>query len=104
GQTFYYNGDEKSALKDYKSALAIDSKCGAAYFNTGRIMSGRKNYSGAIAQYSKAIACEPENIEYLGARGKLYDTNGDHNKAIADYTKVLQIRPSCIWAREQRAT
>ena len=104
GETFYYNGDEKSALKDYKSALALDSKCGAAYFSTGRIMSGRKNYSGALAQYSKAIDCEPENIEYLGARGKLYDTTGKHKEAIADYTRVLKIRPGCIWARVQRAT
>lgn len=103
-EAYYYDSQDKLALKDFARAKSLDPKLARAYYDTGNLYRGQNKIAQAISQYNLAIELDKQNIDYLGARAKLFDMSGKHKQAISDYTKVLEIRPSCIWARVQRAT
>jgi tetratricopeptide (TPR) repeat protein len=57
----------------------------------------------AIANYSRAIAIFPEDINSLANRGELYLQMGQLEKAAADFTKAIQMDPDCKHPSGNRA-
>ena len=49
------------------------------------------NYQGAIADYTRAIEINPQNVDAYYNRGLAEDDSGDYEGAIADYTKAIEI-------------
>lgn len=57
----------------------------------------------AIANYSRAIAIFPEDINSLANRGELYLQMGQLEKAAADFAKAIQMDPDCKHPSGNRA-
>ena len=60
-----------------------------------------KDYSGAIADYEKAIEINPNSQTYYN-RGRARSTLKDYSGAIADYTKTIPINPKYLPAYKSR--
>lgn len=54
---------------------------------------GEKDYTGAIADFSKAIELDPENKYAYYSRGTAKYELEDYIGAIADYSKAIEITP-----------
>jgi tetratricopeptide (TPR) repeat protein len=58
----------------------------------GERLYAAKDYAGSASEFTKAIALDPEGAEYYFSRGRAFLQLGKHNEAIADYTKVIQLK------------
>jgi tetratricopeptide (TPR) repeat protein len=66
----------------------------AAYLKRGNEYFGKGDYDHAIADYSKAISLNPDNIDAYGGRGNTYSFKGDSDSAIADYSQAISLDPN----------
>lgn len=96
--------EDRLAVADYASAIAIDPKNAVVYNNRGILKKGKLNDpQGALADYNRAIAIDPK---YTGAYinrgflkvGKLNDLQG----ALADYNRAIAIDPKNAVAYNNR--
>lgn len=53
----------------------------------------KNDFSGAVDEYTQAIALKPSDITYEG-RGQAYTELKEYDKAIADFTKAIELAPS----------
>jgi len=65
-----------------------------AYYDRGIDDSLDKLPDQAMADYTKAIAINPNYADALYNRGDLYRNKGLYDQAIADYTKSIAIEPA----------
>ena len=63
------------------------------YINQGIAKAKAEDYSGAIADYTKAIELDPESATAYGLRGREKCSLEDYNGAIADMNKAIVINP-----------
>jgi tetratricopeptide (TPR) repeat protein len=61
-----------------------------------------KDYSGAIADYTKVIELKPEDDYAYSSRGDAKYKLEDYYGAIADYTKVIELNPEDAYAYAMR--
>ena len=52
-----------------------------------------KDFDGAIAKYSEAIALDPANHVFYSNRSAAYLSKGDANSALADADKCIEVKP-----------
>ncbi len=69
------------------------SNLAIVYFDRGTAYLSKGDYDRAIADYTQAIAINPQDAEYYIARGYAYDRKGDHDHATADFSKAAAINP-----------
>ncbi|MDN5204645.1 tetratricopeptide repeat protein [Fulvivirgaceae bacterium BMA10] len=67
------------------------SELGDQYFNKGK-------YDEAVAEYSKYLELQPNNVKSLYNRGRAYEEIGDYSNAMEDFKKVLKIDPRNVSA------
>ncbi len=97
------------ALQDYSEALRLNAE--NIFANVGRAMVCLKlgNYDLAIEDFNKFIsyleilADDEESASIYLARGEAWDSKGDLAKAIADYTKAIELNPKEMMAFAMRA-
>ena len=63
------------------------------YFYLGKIAEIEGRIDDGIVLYSRALALDTHDEESLIGRGSCYTVTKDHDLAIADFTKVLEIPP-----------
>lgn len=80
-----------SARADVERALKIDSGHPAAL--TARAQMD-PSYATASFDYTNAIYREKEDPELYFLRGNLYEKHGNLGEAIADFQKIVQLRPT----------
>ncbi|XP_033884867.3 tetratricopeptide repeat protein 14-like [Acipenser ruthenus] len=68
-------------------------KVGVDHFKSGR-------HAEAMNEYNKGLEIDPNNVEALVARGALYATKGNLNKAIDDFELALESCPTHRNARK----
>jgi Flp pilus assembly protein TadD len=61
------------------------------YYNTGLDKHFANDYSGALADFDKAIEINDKNIDAYSARGLAKGKLNDLNGAIVDYNKVIEL-------------
>jgi tetratricopeptide (TPR) repeat protein len=64
-----------------------------AYVVSGNAKFERKDYQGAIADYSRAISLDPNYANAYYSRGLAKRLMGDSDSAIEDYKQALKINP-----------
>ena len=57
----------------------------------GKAHDEKREYDKAIAAFSRAIRMDPEEVDYLVARGDVYSRRGQLNQEISDYEKADQL-------------
>ena len=65
-----------------------------AHLDHGRACLDKGKYDDAIADYTKAIALDPNDANVYTNRGVAYGKKGEVGRAIADFRKALEIDPS----------
>lgn len=61
------------------------------FSRNGEAKYAAKDYAGSAAEFTKAMALDPQGAEYHFGRGRAYMQLGKNPEAIADYTKVIQL-------------
>jgi len=85
--------------------LAIGSygQTSKQFENMGLVQEKRKNYAGAILDFTKAIKINPRNIYLYGYRGLDKEKLQDYRGALADYNKMIGLDPKWDIAYSFRA-
>jgi tetratricopeptide (TPR) repeat protein len=107
----YWTSDRQKALADINAAIELKPDLARAwwargYFNqfANDIRKDRELRQRIIADYSKAIALDPNDIELYYHRAGIYSGyEQDHDRAIADYSKMIALKPTHRAARHARA-
>jgi tetratricopeptide (TPR) repeat protein len=90
-------------IDDMNHAIALDPKNWNLYAMRGKIKwFERKDYEGADADYTSAIALAPGNFVLLLERGNVRSDKHDYDGAIADYTRSIEAQPDHNDAFEDR--
>lgn len=64
------------------------------YGRVGERLYAEQDYAGSAAQFANAIALDPDGPDHYFSRARAHLRLGKHADAIADYTKVLELRKS----------
>ena len=62
----------------------------------------KKDYVGAIADFSRAIELNPEAYWAYGGRGQMRRLRGDYAEAMADLTRAIELDPSYTFGHCER--
>jgi len=82
--------------RESKSTRAI------AYTNRGGAYYVKGEVDRAIADYTKAIALDPNDATAYNNRGLAYGRKGEYDRAVADYAKALALDPNVALAYTNR--
>ncbi len=94
GIEYLYKNDLDKAQSDFTTAIKLDPSLARAYNNLGLLLAkNRHDFSGGIANLTKAIDLDPQMIDAYLSRGKAYMYTNQFEKAAADYSKVVELDP-----------
>jgi tetratricopeptide (TPR) repeat protein len=88
GKWYYINGNFNEAVNMYTRAIQIKPDYAAA-FNNRSIVYSSVDLIKAIADSTDAIRLRPFDAAYYLNRGKKYSALGEHEKAVADFSDVI---------------
>lgn len=86
----------------WNDVLAKYPRVPSAYNNRGYAAAGTGDLAQAIADYTEAIAIDPDYAEAYSNRGNAYGAAGDFDRAIADYNEAIRILPTYAAAYTNR--
>jgi tetratricopeptide (TPR) repeat protein len=88
GNAHRFLGETDLAIADYEKAIELDSSMAGAFSGLGSIYRDRHDMKRALEEYSKSIAASP-TVDALFERGEMYESAGEHQKAIDDFTVAI---------------
>jgi tetratricopeptide (TPR) repeat protein len=113
GQRYLEKGDHDRAIADFSEVIRLDLDAGKAFENAydsrGTAYLGKGDYDRAIADHSEAIRLVVQGhnedvrwgiaderatelwTRYYNRRGTAYRFRGDYDRALADYTKSIEL-------------
>jgi len=86
------------AIAEYRKAIKIDQRFGAAHIGLGKALHERGQPDEAIAEYRKAIALEPEVALAHNNLGVSLRDKRQWDEAIAEYRKAIDLEPNLAMA------
>jgi zinc protease len=89
----------KTKSKKKSAPQATDA---AALVRSGLTKRSQRNYTGALADFDRAIQLQPDLAEAYVARGSVRALRNDPTGAIADHTKALALKPDHAAALVER--
>jgi tetratricopeptide (TPR) repeat protein/S1-C subfamily serine protease len=89
------------ALASFDKAIALNDKDSVLYMWRGHLLYKLKRYPAAIDAYSQAIKLKPHPFAYNN-RGATRADLGDKQGAIADFNKVIELKPDDAEAYSNR--
>jgi tetratricopeptide (TPR) repeat protein len=92
GLNFKETGDTNRAVSDFRSAIEANADFYDAYMQLGMIFQLR-NDPVSLGYFNNAIRIRPQSEEALYGRGLWYQDHDQLDKAIQDYTTIVQINP-----------
>lgn len=93
GINYKENGDTNKAIDDFRSAIEADADYYDAYMQLGIIFQLR-NDPVSEGYFTNAIRIRPNSEEALYGRGLWYQDHEQFDKAIQDYTSIVQSNPN----------
>ncbi len=128
GLAYYMDGDYGEALRQLKRALQMDPNNAIArknqpmvekafnrnlknmktkqsddpkhYYELGNLLVEQKNYTEALANFSKAAELKPDYVEALINKGNCYYMLKEYDEAISTFQEILQIDPNSKMANK----
>jgi tetratricopeptide (TPR) repeat protein len=95
-------GQREAAVADLERALELNSRLARARTELGQIHLENRDQTKALEELTKSIEIEPTTDAYY-QRGLLYESLGEHQKAIEDYDKAISERRDSPFAYRARA-
>jgi tetratricopeptide (TPR) repeat protein len=96
-------GEADLALADFQTALSMDPTMFAAHNGIALIYIQRHDVPHAFEELNKSAALRP-NIEAYYQRGQLWEAQGEHQKAIDDYDRAIDLSRDSPFIYLARAT
>lgn len=93
GELYVATGDVPHAVEALTRATAIAPKWWPAYRNLALAKSAAKDTEGAIAAYDAAIRIAPGETQLVAELGRLYESVGRVDDAIAHYEELYKRNP-----------
>lgn len=90
GMIYREQNKQELAMSNFMTAVEQDPDNFKAYMQMGLIELNNKS-KAALDHFNAAVRVRPESTEGYYARAYYYQTNDDYDKAILDYTKVIEI-------------
>lgn len=85
-------GDTSGAIKVFQKAVEYDQQFFEAYMQLG-VLFQMQNNKLALEYFNNALRVKPNAEDALYGRGLWYQDHNEINKAIQDYTTIIQINP-----------
>jgi tetratricopeptide (TPR) repeat protein len=63
------------------------------YYQQGVMLTQQKDYDGAIEVFNKRLEEYPDDFSILDCRASAYEFKGETENAIADYTRMIALKP-----------
>jgi tetratricopeptide (TPR) repeat protein len=86
-------GELAEALKAFSSALALNPKLQAAYFNRGCCHLRLGQFGQAMADVEESLRLNPNFVDALAMRGQIWTQRAQYDLAIADLQRALEMAP-----------
>ena len=93
GNAYFREGSYEQAVTSYRMALEADPRHGAALRGLANSHAQLKRYDDGLAAIERAVQLEPGNGGNYAIRGIIRDRAGQHELAMADYQKSLELDP-----------
>ncbi len=91
-----------SAIAEYTAAIAAEPDRADAYRNRGDTFLELERWTDAIADYDRLLELAPRPLSQC-SRGVAHQSRGDHDRAIGDFTQVIEDLPEFALAYSFRA-
>ena len=78
----------------FGNAISTWDQHAKAYLERGSAKRALKEFDSALADFEQAAALDPTLADAFTARGMIFRDKGDLEKAKAEFTKSLQVRPT----------
>jgi len=102
GLVHYQRGEFEEAIADESLALKLDPAYSDAASNRELAYQAKRSID-QLTGYSKAIEAHPQDAEAYRKRGTFYYDNGQYDQAIADFSRVIQLKKDDDLAYYSRA-
>ncbi|MDY6820627.1 MAG: tetratricopeptide repeat protein [Deferribacterota bacterium] len=90
GLSYLETGDDAEAMKEFRKALNIGGPDPKIYYAISTYYLQRGDVGNAKLYIERAINLDNDNSEYLNAYASVLAANGEHEKAIKIWKKVLE--------------
>jgi tetratricopeptide (TPR) repeat protein len=94
--------DTDAAVEDFKHAIEVDRSLTEAHTALGSIYRKRGDLNGAVNEFTVAIDLG-STVEANYQRGQLYESLGQHQKALEDYGLAIAQLPNAPYVYRARA-
>ena len=78
----------------FQAQAPQQSKSAKEYFDSAVARLQKEDLDGTIADMTKAIELNPRYVDAIFIRGQCLFLKGDHDRALLDYDKVLELAPN----------
>lgn len=89
------------AIKEYDNIIRLYPNA-QDYINRGNIHESFNNIPLAVADYTRAIDTDTNNVYFYFVRGNAHDKAGNYQMSINDYTSIIRREPNNVGARLNR--
>jgi uncharacterized protein len=93
GLNLLRRGELAAALEAFSSALTLDPKLHAAYFNRGHCHLQQGQFDQALADVEESLRLNPYFVDALAIRGQIWTQRAQYDLAIADLKLALEMAP-----------
>lgn len=104
GIVYNSQGRTDDALRDFAKSIEVSPTYAEPYYNRGTIYSGKKEFAKAVPDYEKYVSLISDPVfladGYMNL-GIAHFYAGNPQKAVDDFTKVIEAQPK--WANGYRA-
>ena len=90
GEAYRELGEYYAALDDYDRAITLGPTADA-YIARGTVYYRLQKYDAAMNDFNKATLLDRSNTQPFTMRGNIYQDQGNHEKAIDEYTQVIAL-------------
>jgi len=90
GEAYLAGGNLLAALRELKKAEGFDPEDHITQYDIGMVYYYRERYDQAIPHFEKAIQLKPDFAPAINGLGNAYSANGDWDKAIEAYQKIIE--------------
>lgn len=98
GIAFARSGEYQAALAEFTRAIRRNPTCADAFYNRALVSIEIGNVGQAASDLGTVVEIKPGFVEGRIRRGRLYIAMNEHDKAIAEFTKALEIDSTCAEA------
>jgi len=101
---YHWEKDYDKALKEFDTAIKMDSAYYQAWSNRGVVHNNLQNHKEAVKDFSRALRYDPDNIDGLFGRANSLSALQQFSEALPDYNRYLQLKPDDAKAYMKRGT